>query len=93
MKGNLLGVFMLIASAVVGVGGMFVLKLKEFQTMIAVGLTLLVMDLLFRLARRGAPKWLYRSESGGFFFFAPIWIVGLVIITVNVLIGFGVIKR
>lgn len=93
VRGNLLGVGMFAVGAVVAAIGGFVLKLGDQPTMIAVGLTIFVLDAIVRLRGRDKPGWLFGARSGGFFFFVPIWLVGLIAVAANLLIGAGVIKK
>jgi hypothetical protein len=53
--------------------------------MIAVGTALIGMDLIIRLTVRTAQGWLTRPQFGGYFFFVPVWAVGLAIILVNLI--------
>ncbi len=93
VRGNLLGVGMLAVGAVVAAVGGFVLKFGDHTTMIAVGLTIFVLDAVVRLSGRDRPGWLFGAERGGFFFFVPIWLVGVLVVAGNALIGAGVIRK
>jgi hypothetical protein len=84
IRGNALGFAMIVASALVaGVGG-FVLHLADAPVMIGVGISLILMDLFIRLRSRPAPGWLTQSQWGGYLFFVPVWVVGIVMIVVNI---------
>jgi hypothetical protein len=84
IRGNALGFAMVVASALVaGVGGL-VLHLADTPVMFGVGVSLILMDLFIRLRARPAPGWLTQSQWGGYFFFVPVWVVGIVMIVVNI---------
>jgi hypothetical protein len=78
-----------IVAAVAG----FLLKAGDAKTMIAVGATLVLVDAAFRVSGRGEPNWVFSRTSGGFFFFLPVWVLGVLVVTLNALIGAGVLKK
>ncbi len=88
MRGNGLGLAMVVATGLVAGLGSFVFRLGDALVMSAVGVALIAMDLLIRLRARPAPSWLTQSQYGGYLFCAPVWVVGLVIIAVNVISAF-----
>ena len=93
VRGNGLGLVMFVIGGIVAAIGGFVLKARDFQVMIAVGAVLVVIDAVVRIANRSRPKWIFAKDAGGYFFFVPVWVLGLFAIVLNLLIGFGVIKR
>ncbi len=93
VRGNWLGLGMFaIGGIVAGIGGFF-LKLGDVKTMVAVGAVLVILDLAFRLTAIKKPNWLFGKQTGGFFFFVPVWLLGVFVIALNVLIGLGYIKK
>jgi hypothetical protein len=56
IRGNWLGLGMFIASGIVALIGGFFLKLGDVITMISVGITLSVMDLIFRFFISSSAK-------------------------------------
>ena len=92
IRGNPLGVAMFVAGGVIaGIGG-FVFKLGDAPTMIMVGIALILMDLIIRLRVRSQPGWLMSKQLGGYFFFVPVWILGIFVVVINVLNGSGLLS-
>lgn len=92
IRGNALGVAMFVAGGVIaGIGG-FVFKLGDAPTMIMVGIALILMDLIIRLRVRSQPGWLMSKQLGGYFFFVPVWILGIFVVVINVLNGSGLLS-
>ncbi len=94
IRGNWLGLgmFVVVGGLVALIGG-FILKLGDVKTMITVGAALAVADLAIRIVNRTVPGWIFSREAGGYFFFIPIWILGLLVVVLKSLIGAGVIKK
>ncbi len=93
LRGNWLGVGMFVVGGLVaGVLG-FVFKLPDAPAMIGVGITLIVLDFAFRVSNMNMPRWLVSRDAGGFFFFVPIWGLGIFAVILNLLILAGVIKK
>jgi hypothetical protein len=85
IRGNTLGLAMIVATgAIAGLGGL-VLKLPDALVMSAVGGALIVMGVIIRWRARPAPGWLTQSQFGGYLFFVPAWGTGLVIMVANVI--------
>jgi hypothetical protein len=83
VRGNTLGVIMFVAAGLVaGLGGLL-LRLPDVAVLTTVGLALTGADLTIRAGSRANPGWLTRSEFGGYFFFMPVWVVGLLVVVVN----------
>jgi hypothetical protein len=85
IRGNALGLAMVVVTGLVAGLGSFVFRLGDALVMGSVGVALIAMDLLIRLRARPAAGWLTRSENGGYFFFVPVWVVGIVMIIVNII--------
>ena len=85
IRGNGLGLAMVVATGVVAGLGSLVFRLGDALVMGAVGVALIAMDLLIRLRARPAHGWLTRSEHGGYLFFVPVWVVGVVMVGVNIM--------
>jgi hypothetical protein len=83
IRGNGLGMAMVVATGLIAGLGSLVLKLSDALVMLAVGVALIAMDLIVRLFYRQVPGWLMKREYGGYFFFVPVWILGVVVIAVN----------
>ena len=84
IRGNGLGLAMIVLSAIVAGIGSAVLKLGDAAVMIGVGGALIAMDVLLRSRSRPQAGWLTQRQYGGFLYFIPIWGVGLVVIAANV---------
>lgn len=92
VRGNALGVIMFIIGGVIaGVGG-FIFKLGDAPIMIMVGVALFLMDMIIRLRVRNQAGWLMSKSLGGYFFFVPVWILGILVIILNILNGSGVLS-
>ncbi|HRF47641.1 MAG TPA: hypothetical protein PLC98_08460 [Anaerolineales bacterium] len=83
MRFNLIGVAMLGLSAVVALVGGLILRLPNAPVMIAVGGTLLVIDLIWRARSFGTSGWLTNGTYGGSLTVLPIWVVGLIVMAIN----------
>ena len=84
IRGNALGLAMVVVTALIVALGSFVFKLPDAVVMISVGVALIAMDVLIRLRARPAEGWLTKSQFGGYFFFFPVWGVGVLMIIANV---------
>lgn len=88
-----LGMFVVVGGLVAFLDG-FVLKPGDTIMIIAVGAAPAVADVAFRVVNRANPKGLFGKETGGnFFFFVPVWILGLLVVLLNSLIGAGVKRK
>lgn len=85
IQGNKLGLLMFVVCGLVAVAGGFILKLPEVVTMVGVGLALTLMDLVVRLRSRAEAGWLMSRTVGGYLYFIPAWIGGLVVIAINII--------
>lgn len=91
-RGNVLGMIMFIIGGVIaGVGG-FVFKLGDATVLIMVGVALFLMDMIIRLRVRNQKGWLMSKSLGGYFFFVPVWILGILVIILNILNGSGILS-
>lgn len=93
LRGNWLGLWMFVFGALVAVVAGFVLKLPDQITMTSVGVSLFVADVGFRAFVGGEGNRAFGRKSGGFFFFLPVWLLGLVVAAANAMIHFKVIKK
>ena len=62
-----------------------IMKLPDVVGMVGVGSALFLMDMIVRLRSRIVPNWLLSKDVGGYLYFIPAWIGGLVVITINIL--------
>ncbi len=85
IRGNALGLAMVVVTGVIAGVGSLVFRLGDALVMMSVGAALIAMDVLIRLRARPAAGWLTQRQFGGYFFFAPVWVVGVVIIAVNII--------
>ena len=88
VSGNALGLAMFITCGLIAAAGGFLLRLSNPIVMMSIGLALFVMDLLIRFKRRGARRWLLRDTTGGTLFAIPVWIVGILVILLNLVNSF-----
>lgn len=88
IQGNKLGLLMFVICGLVA-GAALVLKLPNVVGMVGVGLTLLLMDMIIRLRQRSSVptnhNWLTTKEIGGYLYFIPAWVGGVVVIAINVI--------
>jgi hypothetical protein len=80
MRGNALGLAMIVLGGVIAGVGSLVFKLGDIVVMLMIGLAVIAADLLIRLRARGLPGWLTQSQYGGYLFFVPMWVIGIVAI-------------
>lgn len=93
IRGNWLGLIMFVASGLVALICGYFLKLGDAKTMTAVGAALVVMDLAFRLIMAREGNRFFGKNTGGYFLFIPVWLLGLLVFGGNLLRVFGVIKE
>ena len=90
INGNLVGFGMVILSAMLIALPGYLLKWPTAATMCGVGVLLILVDLILRMRGKEKDKWLMGSQTGGYLFFIPVWIFGIVVVVanlVNVVIG------
>ncbi|MCW1970061.1 MAG: hypothetical protein KIH69_018270 [Anaerolineae bacterium] len=87
IRGNMLGIALFVLAAIPALILGFVFKLSDAASMIGVGLFLLVADLLIRAASRSKKGWLFQRELGGYLFFVPVWVLGIIVVIINVVSG------
>ena len=85
VRGNMLGVGMFVMSGLLAGLLSIALELPDTLVMIIVGSDLIGMDMVFRLRARPDAGWLTKRELGGYFFFMPVWCVGLVVMLANLI--------
>ncbi len=88
VQGNLIGFGMFVVTGLIVVIGWLVLKLPNPVVMISAGATLIIMDLIFRFLRRSEKGWLMGKGFGGYLYFAPVWIFGIIVIAINLISTF-----
>jgi hypothetical protein len=91
IQGNLIGFGMFIIAGIIVVIGHFLLQLPDVFVMIGGGIALIVIDLIARLLKKNEQGWLMGKNFGGYLYFAPVWIFGIIVIAIN-LINFFVSK-
>lgn len=87
IQGNLIGFGMFIACGVIALIG-FLLKLPNAPVMITIGVALILIDLILRATKRNNKGWLTGKAFGGYLFFAPVWIFGIIVIAINIINAF-----
>ena len=85
IQGNLIGFGMFVIAGIVIAIGHFLLKLPDIAVMISGGIALIVVDLFLRLMKKNNQGWLMGKNFGGYLFFAPVWIFGIIVIGINVI--------
>ena len=85
IQGNLIGFGMFVIAGIVIAIGHFLLKLPDIAVMISGGIALIVVDLFLRLMKKNNQGWLMGKNFGGYLFFAPVWIFGMIVIGINVI--------
>jgi hypothetical protein len=85
INGNLVGFGMFVAVAVIIAVGSLVLKLPNPAVMISAGAVLIAIDLVLRCFNRKHQGWLMGKQFGGYLFFAPVWIFGIIIVVANII--------
>ena len=92
VRGNWLGIGMFVMGGIIaGIAG-FILKLGDFVTMVSVGIFLILADLGFRFFINKKSNKLFGKETGGYFFFIPVWVLGIVVVIINVVKASGAFK-
>ena len=86
IQGNMLGLMMFVTCGLVAIASLL-LKLPDAVGLIGLGLALSLMDIIVRLRSRTLPNWLMSKEIGGYLYFIPAWIGGLVVIAINLING------
>lgn len=76
---------MFIVSGIIVALGYFLLKIPDVAVMISGGVTLITVDLIWRLMKKNNQGWLMDKNFGGYLFFAPVWIFGMIVIGINII--------
>lgn len=79
---------MFIFSAIFVAIGTLLLKLPDWIVMITAGVVLIVTDFIFRVLQKKQANWLMAKNLGGYLYFIPVWIFGLVVIVINIIAHF-----
>jgi len=85
INGNLVGLAMVVLSALIVALPGYLFRLPNAPLMIGVGAVLIAADLILRLVKRTDAKWLMSSRTGGYLFFIPVWIFGIAVMIVNLI--------
>lgn len=62
----------------------YLLKWPNAATMCGVGILLIAADIILRMRSKGKEKWLMSHQTGGYLFFIPVWIFGIVVVVANI---------
>ena len=87
IRGNMLGIALFVIAGLLAGLLSLVFKRPNATTLIGVGLFLLVVDLLIRAASRSKKGWLFQHKLGSYLFFVPVWVLGIIVVIVNVVSG------
>lgn len=82
---NLLGFAMFVFAGVFVAIGAFLLKQPDWIVMITAGIALTVTDFIFRILQKQQAGWLMAKNLGGYLYFIPVWIFGLVVVVINII--------
>ena len=88
IQGNILGFLMFVFSAIFVAIGLFILKLPDWIIMITAGLVLFITDFLFRILQNKQKGWLMAKNIGGYLYFLPVWVFGIVVVAINLISHF-----
>lgn len=88
VQGNLLGFFMFLFAAIFVAIGAFLLRLPDWIVMITAGLVLTITDFIFRVLQTKQKGWLMAKNIGGYLYFIPVWIFGMVVVAINLISHF-----
>ncbi len=83
IQGNLIGFGMFVIAGIAVAISHFLLKLPNIAVMIGAGVTLIIVDMILRLMKKNEKGWLMSKNFGGYLFFAPVWIFGIIVIGIN----------
>ena len=87
IQGNMLGLLMFVTCGLVAIASLL-LKLPDAVGMMGLGSALMLMDLIVRFrARALSNRWVMSKEVGGYLYFIPAWIGGIVIMLINLING------
>lgn len=85
IQGNRLGLAMFVTCGLVAIASLL-LKLPDVVGMIGLGFALMLMDIIVRFRTRAlSDRWLMSKEIGGYLYFIPAWIGGIVVIVINII--------
>lgn len=88
IQGNILGFALFVLTGIfVAIGG-FVLKFPDWIVMSVAGLILTVTDLILRILQRQQKGWLMAKNLGGYLYFIPVWVFGIVVVALNLISHF-----
>jgi hypothetical protein len=81
---NMWAVGMFVACAPIAFVGGFLMGLPDPIVMGAVGLSLFIMDLVWRVRRRERKAWLTSAVVGGYVVVVPVWVLGIFVVLLNI---------
>ena len=84
INGNLVGFGMVVLSALLIALPGYLLGWANAPIMCGIGVLLIAADLILRSRSKGKEKWLMGQQTGGYLFFIPVWVFGIVIVAANV---------
>jgi hypothetical protein len=86
MFSNTLGTALIIVAGFLVSVGHFLLRLPDSFVITVGGSVLILVDLVVRLKNRDQGEWVLSAEAGGNFLLVPVWFLGAVLITLQLLI-------
>jgi hypothetical protein len=84
IQGNKLGLLMFVICGLVAIASL-ILKLPDAVGMMGLGSALFLMDIIVRLRSRSESGWLISKDLGGYLYFIPAWVGGLIVIAINLI--------
>ncbi len=85
IRSNGWGLALFVLGGVIAGVGSFVLKIADAPVLMSVGAALIVADVIIRARFRSRPGWLFQRQYGGYLFYIPMWIVGVVVFAANMI--------
>ncbi len=83
IRGNGWGIAMTVTGGLVGGMSSYFLKLTDPQALMLLGAAWILFDGGLRVSRRRHTRWLFSRQTGGWLWYVPVWVIGLVILLIS----------
>ena len=85
IRTNSWGLALFVVGGLIAGVGSFILKIADAPVLMSVGAALIVTDVIIRARFRHQPGWLFNRQCGGYLFYIPMWIIGVIVFAANLI--------
>ncbi len=88
IRANGWGIAMTVTGGLLGGVSSYFLRLTDPQALMTLGAAWILFDGSLRLSRRGQTHWWLSRQAGGWLWYVPVWVFGLVIMLISAIVAF-----